>query len=103
MGEELTCVCGDKDMVHSGMKRRASITKKRAILAPAVTTISEGLYSMEFSFKSFSARACLNSGRPAEGAYFVLPSFKAFIQASFIKSGVSKSGSPAPKPIISTP
>jgi len=33
----------------------------------------------------------------------VKPSLRAFIAASFIFSGVSKSGSPAPKPIISTP
>jgi hypothetical protein len=40
---------------------------------------------------------------PPTGVYFVNPSFKAFIAASLIFSGVSKSGSPTPKLMTSIP
>ena len=42
-------------------------------------------------------------GMPPTGVYLVLPSLIAWIAPSLIKSGVSKSGSPAAKPIISIP
>ena len=47
--------------------------------------------------------AFFNFGVPSTGVYLVSPSLIAFIAASFILSGVSKSGSPAPKPITSFP
>src|SRR5947207_7442916 len=40
---------------------------------------------------------------PLAGEYFVNPSFNAFTAASLICCGVSKSGSPAPKPTTSCP
>ena len=40
---------------------------------------------------------------PETGVYFVNPLLIAFIAASLIKSGVSKSGSPAASAIISLP
>src|SRR3954470_15444301 len=47
--------------------------------------------------------ACRNSGRPALGVYLVKPLSKAAIAAALMCSGVSKSGSPAPKPQTSIP
>ena len=47
--------------------------------------------------------AAFSSGMPEAGVYFVLPSFRALIAASLMYSGVSKSGSPAPKPTTSMP
>src|SRR5882724_3328251 len=47
--------------------------------------------------------AARNSGMPEEGVYFVKPSASACAAASLICCGVSKSGSPAPKPQTSTP
>src|ERR1700675_3047807 len=44
-----------------------------------------------------------NSGVPLAGVYFVNPSLSALIAASLMCCGVSKSGSPAPKPQTSTP
>src|SRR2546421_465521 len=44
-----------------------------------------------------------SSGKQGEGVYFVCPLSKAALAASLIKAGVSKSGSPAPKPTTSTP
>src|SRR5262249_25057122 len=40
---------------------------------------------------------------PSGSVYFVLPSRIALIAASLTKSGVSKSGSPAPRPMTSRP
>ena len=40
---------------------------------------------------------------PSTAVYLVSPSLIAFIAASLILSGVSKSGSPAPRPITSYP
>ncbi len=47
--------------------------------------------------------ACLRSAVPPTGVYLVKPSCSALTAASLICSGVSKSGSPAPRPIISFP
>src|SRR2546421_5130449 len=44
-----------------------------------------------------------SSGKQGEGVYFVCPLSKAALAASLMKAGVSKSGSPAPKPTTSTP
>src|SRR5690348_6236683 len=44
-----------------------------------------------------------NSGMPALGVYFVKPDSNASIAALLMCSGVSKSGSPAPKPQTSMP
>ena len=47
--------------------------------------------------------AFFNAGVPSTAVYFVSPLLIALIAAFFIFSGVSKSGSPAPKPITSFP
>src|SRR5262245_21774778 len=47
--------------------------------------------------------ACRSSGMPLAGVYFVNPSLIALIAASLMCCGVSKSGSPAPKPTTSSP
>src|SRR5688572_13347682 len=44
-----------------------------------------------------------NSGMPLLGVYLVNPSLMALMQASLMCCGVSKSGSPAPKPTTSWP
>src|SRR6266550_584391 len=47
--------------------------------------------------------ACRNSGIPAAAVYFVKPALSALMAASLMCCGVSKSGSPTPKPITSCP
>ena len=47
--------------------------------------------------------AFFKSGVPSTAVYFVSPDLIASIAANLILSGVSKSGSPAPNPIISFP
>src|SRR5437879_5658811 len=47
--------------------------------------------------------AARNSGIPALGVYLVKPAWSASIAAALMCSGVSKSGSPAPKPHTSIP
>src|ERR1700743_2904650 len=44
-----------------------------------------------------------SSGMPSTAVYLVWPSLMALIAAALILSGVSKSGSPAPRPITSRP
>ena len=44
-----------------------------------------------------------NSGMPELGVYFVNPAARAWAAASLMCCGVSKSGSPAPKPTTSSP
>src|SRR5579883_1603698 len=47
--------------------------------------------------------AARSSGMPSTAVYLVWPSLMALIAACLILSGVSKSGSPAPRPITSRP
>jgi hypothetical protein len=47
--------------------------------------------------------ASFNAGVPSTAVYLVSPSLIALIAACLILSGVSKSGSPAPRPITSLP
>src|SRR5882724_11391892 len=47
--------------------------------------------------------AALRSGKHGVGVYLVWPWSSAVLAASLMKAGVSKSGSPAPKPTTSTP
>src|SRR3954462_11726046 len=47
--------------------------------------------------------AALSSGTQGVGVYLVRPLSRAVLAASLMKAGVSKSGSPAPKPTTSTP
>src|SRR6185312_4623494 len=62
-----------------------------------------GLYGKPFSRLNLSAIACFSSGMDGVGVYFVWPLSSAAFAASLINAGVSKSGSPAPKPTTSTP
>ena len=47
--------------------------------------------------------ACFSSGMPSTAVYFVSPRRMAAIAASLMLSGVSKSGSPAARPMMSRP
>src|SRR6516162_6513553 len=58
---------------------------------------------MPLSCSNFSAIAWRNSGIPELGVYFVNPDSNAAIAAALMCSGVSKSGSPAPKLQTSSP
>ncbi len=65
--------------------------------------ICSGGYSSWFSRFSFSEMALRASIVPGVGSYLVFPACSALIAACLMKSGVSKSGSPAPKETTSTP
>src|SRR6478735_2055966 len=62
-----------------------------------------GLYGRPFSRLNLSAIACFSSGIEGVGVYLVWPLSSAAFAASLMNVGVSKSGSPAPKPTTSTP
>src|SRR3954464_3416839 len=47
--------------------------------------------------------ASFNSGMPSTAVYLVLPASMAWIAASLMFAGVSKSGSPAPRPMTLRP
>ena len=72
-------------------------------LPPHETSISSREYSRPLSFLNLPIMASLSSLMPPTAVYFVWPSLMALMPASFMLSGVSKSGSPAPKPITSLP
>src|SRR6476646_5552747 len=65
--------------------------------------ICSGLYGRPLSRLNLSAIACFSSGREGVGVYLVCPLSSATLAASLMNAGVSKSGSPAPKPTTSTP
>ena len=71
--------------------------------APFEITISDVLYIRLFSLFNFLTTACFKASVPDAGVYFVIPFSRASIAACFIWSGVSKSGSPVPKPTASKP
>ena len=60
-------------------------------------------YFKLFSFLNFFIIAFFKAGVPSTAVYLVSPLLIAFIAAFLIFIGVSKSGSPAPKPITSFP
>ena len=62
-----------------------------------------GAYVRSLSLFSLFAIAALRAGMPSTAVYFVKPSFIAAIAASLITRGVSKSGSPAEKLMMSLP
>ncbi len=72
-------------------------------LPPQETITSSLVYESELSRLNLEIIASLSSFIPPTGVYFVCPPRIAFIAASFMFSGVSKSGSPAPKLIMSLP
>ena len=67
------------------------------------TDIWSTVYDRSFSRLNLSTIACLSAGVPSTAVYLVSPDLIASIAANLIFSGVSKSGSPAPRPIISFP
>ena len=67
------------------------------------TDIWSTVYDKSFSRLNLSTIACLSAGVPSTAVYLVSPDLIASIAANLIFSGVSKSGSPAPRPIISFP
>src|SRR4051794_4754145 len=75
----------------------------RQCLPPAPTVMFSGLYRRLFSRLNLSAIACFSSGKQGVGVYLVTPLSRAVLAASLMNAGVSKSGSPAPKPTTSTP
>src|SRR5580700_10229154 len=58
---------------------------------------------MPLSARNLSAIAWRSSGMPELGVYLVNPASRDAIAAALMCSGVSKSGSPAPKPQTSIP
>jgi hypothetical protein len=73
-------------------------------LPPVPTMIWLGRYSSPFSRLNLRAMAALSSGIPSTAVYFeALPPSMALTAARLMFSGVSKSGSPAPKPMTSRP
>ena len=79
------------------------IALKQDCLAPLETMIWLDLYSSLLSARSLSAIAWRSSGIPELGVYLVKPPSSEAIAAALMCSGVSKSGSPAPKPQMSMP
>src|SRR5262245_47022374 len=76
---------------------------KSVCLAPHETRTSAGSSSSPLSRLNLLHTAARSSGTPPTSVYFVRPRRIAWIAASLIRSGVSKSGSPAPNEITSTP
>src|SRR2546426_7950134 len=72
-------------------------------LAPHETRTSAGSYARPLSRLNLAHTAARSSGTPPTSVYFVWPRRIAWIAACLIRSGVSKSGSPAPNEITSTP
>src|SRR3989454_3352121 len=72
-------------------------------LAPHETRTSAGSYARPLSRLNLAHTAARSSGTPPTSVYFVWPCRNPWIAASLIRSGVSKSGSPAPNEITSMP
>ena len=72
-------------------------------LPPTLTITSLRAYSRLLSRLNLSMIAFFNDGMPETGVYLVKPLSIAFFAASLICCGVSKSGSPAARPIMSLP
>src|SRR5438477_7962159 len=81
----------------------ANTELKHECFAPLLTMICVARYVRPLSAANFSAIAWRNSGMPELGVYLVNPFCNAEIAAALMCSGVSKSGSPAPKPQTSMP
>ena len=90
-------------MTSSPGLRVAIIALKMICLPPTPICIWSGEYLRPFSRSNLRQTASRSSGMPGTGGYFVLPSRIALIAASWMNSGVLKSGSPAPRPITSSP
>ncbi len=91
-------------MTSSPLSTRAIMARNRACLPPQVMAIwFFGSYFRPFSLSNFSATALRSSMMPVAGVYLVKPLLMASMAAALTFSGVSKSGSPAPKPMMSRP
>ena len=90
-------------ITSSPLLRVAMNALYKTCFPPVPTVIWFVLYERLFSFLNFLIIAFLSAGVPSTAVYFVSPDFIAFIAALLMLSGVSKSGSPAPKPITSFP
>src|SRR3954451_10225212 len=62
-----------------------------------------GLQACPFSRRNLAMIASFSSGMPSTAVYLVLPASMARIAASLMLAGVSKSGSPAPRPMTLRP
>ena len=72
-------------------------------LAPALTITSLGATSKPWARLNQAATALRSWGVPSTWVYLVAPASSAFLAASLMCTGVSKSGSPAPKLTTSMP
>ena len=61
------------------------------------------MYERSFSLENLLTIASFSSGIPSGAVYLVFPKFMAFMAASLMFCGVSKSGSPALKANMSLP
>src|ERR1700744_4661394 len=73
------------------------------VLPAGDTKVWDGLWSRLFSRLNFLAMASRSWGMPSTAVYLVSPRRMAAMAASLMLSGVSKSGSPAARPITSRP
>ncbi|OQC72454.1 MAG: hypothetical protein BWX45_00909 [Deltaproteobacteria bacterium ADurb.Bin002] len=90
-------------MTSSPSSKSACARLYSVCLAPQETTTCDRLYSRRLSVFSLAMIASLSSSVPPTGVYFVKPASMARMAACLMWSGVSKSGSPAPKPMTSLP
>jgi len=72
-------------------------------LPPEETVTCSGPYFSPFSRLNLPQMAAFSASVPSTLVYFVSPRRMAAIAASLMFSGVSKSGSPAPRPMMSRP
>ncbi len=72
-------------------------------LPPTPTVIWSGAYFRPFSRSNLAQMAFFSAGVPSTAVYLVSPAWMALMAASLMLSGVSKSGSPAPRPMTSRP
>ncbi len=72
-------------------------------LAPELTMTSLGSIDRPWALPSHAATALRSGTVPSTSVYLVAPASRAFLAASLMCAGVSKSGSPAPKLTTSMP
>src|SRR5262245_45313818 len=72
-------------------------------LAPELTITSPGSTAKPWALPIQAATALRRGAVPSTSVYLVAPASSAFLAASLMCAGVSKSGSPAPKLTTSTP
>src|SRR3569833_823434 len=90
-------------MTSSPSSTMACMALNSDCLAPALTMISLGSNDMLCALPSHFATAARSAGVPSTWVYFVAPAARARFAAALMWAGVSKSGSPAPKLMTSSP